>query len=122
MDEPYDFGDRLKKLRKKRGYTQQRLADSLGLSVTAVSKYELNQSTPPLDTLRSISALFNISIDELLGTEKSSKISMIGLSNTQQTIISRLIDSFRLHNSVSNKKLSPECCTLLGEIVEELSK
>ncbi len=122
MNTPYDFGEKLKNLRKSRGYTQKRLAEALELTVTAVSKYELNQSTPPLDTLRSISAIFNISIDELLGTEKSETISVMGLSSSQTEIVGRLINSFRIHNAASNKKLSPENCALLGEIVEELAK
>ena len=122
MNTPYDFGEKLKNLRKSRGYTQKRLAEALELTVTAVSKYELNQSPPPLDTLRSISAIFNISIDELLGTEKSETISVMGLSSSQTEIVGRLINSFRIHNAASNKKLSPENCALLGEIVEELAK
>ena len=100
MHEPYDFGIILRDLRKSKGYTQKRLADMLGLSVTAVSKYEINQSSPPLETLRAIST---------------------GLSEEQTDIVRKLIASFR-NNSSKNKKLSPESCQLLGEIVEELSK
>ena len=66
MQEPYDFGSILKGLRKKKGYTQKRLATVLGLSPTAVSKYELNESSPPLDTLRTISADMRTTIRLLL--------------------------------------------------------
>ncbi|MBR4627797.1 MAG: helix-turn-helix transcriptional regulator [Ruminococcus sp.] len=121
MHEPYDFGIILRDLRKSKGYTQKRLADMLGLSVTAVSKYEINQSSPPLETLRAISNIFNVSIDELLGTEQRGKLSTTGLSEEQTDIVKKLIASFR-NNSSKNKKLSPESCQLLGEIVEELSK
>ena len=61
MHEPYDFGIILRDLRKSKGYTQKRLADMLGLSVTAVSKYEINQSSPPLETLRAISNILRLS-------------------------------------------------------------
>ena len=118
MHEPYDFGIILRDLRKSKGYTQKRLAD---MPVTAVSKYEINQSSPPLETLRAISNIFNVSIDELLGTEQRGKLSTTGLSEEQSDIVRKLIAAFR-NNSSKNKKLSPESCQLLGEIVEELSK
>jgi transcriptional regulator with XRE-family HTH domain len=122
MQEPYDFGSTLKELRKKKGYTQKRLAAALELSPTAVSKYELNESSPPLDTLRAIAALFNVSLDYLAGMEKRNLISAYNLTDHQLEIINRLIAAFRSQNANTNKKLSPEGYILLGEILEELSK
>ena len=108
MHEPYDFGIILRDLRKSKGYTQKRLADMLGLSVTAVSKYEINQSSPPLETLRAISNIFNVSIDELLGTEQRGKLSTTGLSEEQTDIVRKLIASFRNNSSAQDRHPRPD--------------
>lgn len=108
--------------RKKKGYTQKRLASVLGLSTTAVSKYELNKSYPPLVTLRAIAALLNVSLDYLAGMEKRELISAYNLTDHQHDIINKLIATFRERNVKTNKKLFPEGYMLLGEILEELGK
>ncbi len=53
-------------LRKKAGYSQEQLADLLGVSRQAVSKWGLGDAQPDVDKLVRISELFNISTDELL--------------------------------------------------------
>ena len=97
-------------------------ASVLGLSTTAVSKYELNESYPPLVTLRAIAALLNVSLDYLAGMEKRELISAYNLTDHQHDIINKLIATFRERNIKTNKKLSPEGYMLLGEILEELGK
>ena len=58
----YDFGLRLKKLRKSRGLTQKMLADRINKSVSAVSSYESNAQLPPLDVSKSISIQISLII------------------------------------------------------------
>lgn len=54
-------------LRKDRGFSQQELADLLGVSHFTISSYECNRSDPD-DTLKvKIAEIFNISTDYLLG-------------------------------------------------------
>ena len=55
----------LKFLRKKKGLTQQELADSLKITRSKLAGYELN-ITPPLDTLVRIAGYFNVSLDILV--------------------------------------------------------
>jgi transcriptional regulator with XRE-family HTH domain len=55
--------------RKERGLTQEELAEYLGVSKPAVSKWESGQSYPDIMLLPVIAAYFNTSIDELLGYE-----------------------------------------------------
>lgn len=62
------FGSRLKKLREKRGWTQQDLADHLNISRNTVAGYESKGKIPREDTLVTIAKLFNTSTDYLLGT------------------------------------------------------
>lgn len=122
MKEIYDFGVILKELRRKRNMTQSDLGKRLGLTKAAVSKYESGIAAPPLDTLRSMSALFNVSLDYLCGTEQREKISVYNLTDRQITIVRSLVDLFRENNKSKDETLSANEYKLLGEILAELSK
>lgn len=52
--------------RKKSNLTQSEVAEKLGLSVTAVSKYELDMRLPKPNSLLRLADLFHITVDELL--------------------------------------------------------
>ena len=58
------FKDKIKKLRETHNLTQEELAKKVMVSRTAVSKWETGKGYPSLDTLKEISLLFDISIDE----------------------------------------------------------
>lgn len=65
-----EFGEKLQELRKKKGLTQEELAEALYVSRTAVSKWESGRGYPNIDSLKEISKFFSVSIDELLSGEK----------------------------------------------------
>lgn len=58
--------DRLVRLRKKNGYSQEQLAEKLGLSRQAVSKWERGEASPDTDNLIALARLYGISLDELV--------------------------------------------------------
>ena len=60
------FGEKLKKLRKDNNLTQDELAEKLFVTRTAISKWETDKGYPGIDSLKQISTLFGISIDELI--------------------------------------------------------
>lgn len=60
------FGERLKLLRIDHGLTQTELAEKIKLSKANVSKYESDTIEPNFDTLKTLSSLFDVSIDYLL--------------------------------------------------------
>lgn len=60
------FGQKLKKLRNDNSMTQEQLADLIFVTRTAVSKWETDNGYPGIDSLKAISNLFGISIDELI--------------------------------------------------------
>lgn len=64
-----NFREKLQTLRKEKGYSQEQLADILGVSRQAVSKWESGTSYPETDKLIEISKLFHVSLDELLKNE-----------------------------------------------------
>ena len=59
------FAENLRKLRKHRSMTQEQLAERLGYTEKAVSKWESGSSVPPIETLIVIASLFGVSLDEL---------------------------------------------------------
>lgn len=63
------IGDVINKLRKEKGVTQENLANAVGVSVAAVSKWESKNSYPDITILPSIARFFNTSIDKLLNYE-----------------------------------------------------
>lgn len=63
------LGARLQELRLRRGMSQDALADKLGVSRQAVSKWERDEATPDLDKIIKLSELYGISLDALLKDE-----------------------------------------------------
>lgn len=61
-----DFGQKLKNLRIDNGLTQEQLAEKIFVTRTAISKWETGKGYPGIDSLKAISSLFHISIDELI--------------------------------------------------------
>lgn len=57
----------IRSLRKGRGMTQEQLAEAMGVSVAAVSKWETGQSAPDLGVLVELAEFFQVSVDALLG-------------------------------------------------------
>lgn len=65
------FASRLKKVRSEKGYTQQQLADKLGIARITLTQYERAVNEPKLSMIVKISTLLNVSLDWLCGrTEK----------------------------------------------------
>lgn len=62
----YEFPNRLQTLRKQHGFSQEQLADLLGISRQAVSKWESGQSLPDIDNLVRLSELYGESLDSLV--------------------------------------------------------
>ena len=65
-----EFNEKLQALRKQKGLTQEELAEKLYISRTAVSKWESGRGYPNIDSLKAISKLFGITIDELLSGDE----------------------------------------------------
>ena len=60
------IADRIQSLRKQRGMSQEELADAVGVSRQAVSKWESEQATPDLDKVVIMSDIFEVTTDYLL--------------------------------------------------------
>ena len=90
-----DFGNTLKQLRLKAGYTQQQLASRLGVTKSVVSYYELQARYPSPEVLVKIAAVFHVSTDYLLGLEKKETLDITGLSDDDVMALKRLVASLK---------------------------
>lgn len=61
-----DIAKRLADRRRAAGFTQEELAEKLGVSRQAVSKWECSESSPDTDNLISLARLYDVSLDDLL--------------------------------------------------------
>ena len=68
------IGQKIKDLRKKADMTQDRLADYLGVSSQAVSKWEVGQASPDLALIAPLCRVLGCSADELLGIGQTAEL------------------------------------------------
>ena len=71
------FGEKLRNHRKRIGMTQEEVAEKIGISPQAISKWESGDCLPDCFNLKSISDIYGISADILLETESSSDINAV---------------------------------------------
>ena len=64
-----EIANRLVNLRKEMGLSQEQLAEKIGVSRQAVSKWERSEASPDTDNIILLARLYNISLDDLLRTE-----------------------------------------------------
>ncbi len=64
-----ETANRLVALRKQNGYSQDVLAEKIGVSRQAVSKWERGESSPDTDNLIALAKLYGITLDDLLNTD-----------------------------------------------------
>ena len=72
-----NFSNNFKSMRKQRGLTQEQIAETLGVSCQAVSKWETNSSYPDISLLPIIADYFGVSVDYLIGLDTSKQIEEI---------------------------------------------
>ena len=64
-----EIADRLTQIRKEKGMSQEELAEKLGVSRQAVSKWERAESAPDTDNLIALAKLYGVTLDELLNAD-----------------------------------------------------
>lgn len=121
MDEIYDFGKILQKLRKEKGLTQEQLARRINKESSIISRYEKGLQNPTFETVKEFAAIFNVSMDYLAGMEKNSNISTFGMSSEQVEIVKNLVEAFRKKNISMSRKTDVENYQIIGRIAVELS-
>ena len=89
------LGNRIRKLRVERGWTQEMLASRLDLSKSVISAYENSLRYPSYDVLIHIAGIFHVTTDYLLGIHSRREIDTSGLSAENERLVYQLIDALR---------------------------
>ena len=82
------LSEKIYTLRRKSGLSQEQLAEKIGVSRQAISKWEGGLSTPELDKLKALSECFQISIDELTGNQTAGDTG-VGIKENRDPICAR---------------------------------
>ena len=80
-------GERIQDLRKKKGYSQEKLAAHLNMSRQAVAKWEQNVCEPSLDCLTSMAELFEVDLDYLITGKVAEEEKAESVIREKETII-----------------------------------
>lgn len=80
-----ETANRLYELRKKHNLSQEELAEKLGVSRQAVSKWERSEASPDTDNLIALAKIYDLSLDELIYGEKEEKNKEADESSAEET-------------------------------------
>ena len=122
------LADKIIKLRKKNGWSQEELADKMYVSRQAVSKWEAAQTTPDLEKILMLSRLFGVTTDYLLKDELEQEAftddtleagtRCITMEEANTYLAHRKWASVRIAFATVLCILSPICLILLGTLAE----
>ena len=84
-----DLGQKIRELRRRDGRTQENLADALGVTSQAVSRWEANGGYPDMQMIPAIANYFHISIDELFGYHDDREKKIKGILENATEIMTR---------------------------------
>lgn len=90
--------EKLKALRVQYGFSQKQVAEKVGVSPSIVSGYETGERTPSTEILLSLSYLYNVSTDYLLGKQTAAPSAMLDISkltDKQKAALSNLIEAIK---------------------------
>ena len=74
-----NLGERIQALRKEGKLSQEGLAEQVGVSRQAISKWERNEATPDVYNLSALAQAFNVSLDDLINPEGETSVEKVKL-------------------------------------------
>ena len=85
------LGERIKRLRKSKGKTQEQVATALLLNRRAISSYEKNEREPSIETIVLLARYFHVTTDYLLGIGRNRAINASGLTEKEYLLMRELV-------------------------------
>ena len=103
------FGGMISSLRKEKGMTQLELAEKMGVTDKAVSKWERDLSFPDINSIPKLAEVFEVSIDELMQVKSETKDNIA--KNKAEEIVDTALKDIGLARGIAVTVLS-----ILGEV------
>lgn len=123
------LADKIIRLRKKNGWSQEELADKMYVSRQAVSKWEAAQTTPDLEKILTLGSLFGVTTDYLLKDEledevftddlTDSPLKCVTMEEANDYLACRRWASGRIALATLLCILSPICLLMMGGMMEQ---
>ena len=90
--------DTIKSLRQQANMTQAELARKLDVTRSSVNAWEMGISTPSVQNVVELAAIFHVTTDTILGVSSSQTLDLSDLTEEQQKIIALLVQHFDNEN------------------------
>ena len=101
-----DLSRHLTEFRKKNQYTQEALAQEIGVSEKTISSWETGRTQPDVESLKTLSALYGISIDELVyGSRAKRYQSFSDMITENEALLFRIAKTLLLYDNLSETAL-----------------
>ena len=110
------LADKIMTLRKKCGWSQEDLADQLGISRQSVSKWESGMSIPDLEKIVKMSSLFGVSTDYLLKDEIEGELPSETMATDDDVLRSVSLEEANTYMDLV-KECAPEFATAISALV-----
>lgn len=112
-----EFKDMLKYFRAREGLSQRELAEKLGISVSAVSMYEVGKREPDFETEEKIADFFNTDLNTLRGHDNESYY----LNDETKAIAQEIYDNPDMKSLFDmSRKMTPERLRAHVELMKQL--
>lgn len=93
---PKELGTRIRYARKKNGLNQEKLAELVGMTTSAIGSYEIGKSYPSVEVLTRIGSTLNVSFDWLIRGKSESDYQLESVSETPlQQKLQQMEETFR---------------------------
>lgn len=111
-----NIGTKIRELRRRDGRTQDHLAEALGITAQAISRWESGGSYPDMEMIPAIANYFHISIDELFGYHDDREEKIKAILDTAKKILEK--QGFRMYQGSLSEDVW-DCVNMLREASEE---
>ena len=97
-----EFSQRLKQLRKQKHLKQSEVAERIKVTTSMVSSYETDIRLPSYEVMIRIADLFGVTVDYLLGREKTRLVDISGLTDAEAAVVCDMIKVLKERNTNTN--------------------
>ncbi|RKD23730.1 helix-turn-helix domain-containing protein [Caminicella sporogenes] len=114
------IGDRLKKLRKEKGFEAQYVAKKINVAKSTYSGYENNKSVPNYDILKKLADLFDCTTDYLLGRTDRKEVAVMEGEEIPKELRDVGVEYLEVNRIAKEKGFTPEDIREIIETVERI--